>query len=120
MKLITVEDILKCHNNVCGFSHCPVIVQLDNDPPHERELSLYFFSLLEGGAKSGMYDYLVRDAAHKQELDFSRMTVVGFRPVMVKDTGFFAELGIDVSSGFIMLVKAHPIEVFEGEENDRK
>lgn len=43
MKKLTVEDFLKCHNNACGFSRCPVIVQLDNDPPHERELSLYFF-----------------------------------------------------------------------------
>ena len=41
---------------------------------------------------------------------------MGFRPVTVKDTGFFAELGVDVSSGFIMLVKAHPIEAFEEAE----
>ena len=39
---------------------------------------------------------------------------------MVKDTEFFKTLGVDVSNGFVMLVKAHPIEVFGGEENDRK
>lgn len=115
MKKLTVDDFLKCHNNACGFSRCPVIVQLDNDPPHERELSLYFFSCLEGGAKSGMYDYGNGTGAHKQDVDFNKMIVVGFRPVTVKDTGFFAELGVDVSSGFIMLVKAHPLEVFEEE-----
>ena len=115
MKKLTVKDFLECHNNACGFSRCPVIVQLDNDPPHERELSLYFFSCLEGGAKSGVYDYWVRSGDRKQDVDFSKMIVVGFRPVAVKDTGFFAELGVDVSSGFIMLVKAHPIEVFEEE-----
>ena len=120
MKLITVDDFLTWHNNACGFSRCPVIVQLDNDPPHERELSLYFFSCLEGGAKSGMYSYWVRDAARKQDLDLSKMIVVGFRPIMVKDTEFFKTLEVDVSNGFVMLVKAHPIEVFEGEENDRK
>ena len=122
MKLITVDDFLTWHNNACGFSRCPVIVQLDNDPPHERELSLYFFSCLEGGAKSGMYSYWVRDAARKQDLDLSKMIVVGFRPIMVKDTEFFKTLGVDVSNGFVMLVKAHPIEVFEEgeEENDRK
>lgn len=116
MKKLTVDDFLNCHNNACGFSRCPVIVQLDNDPPHERELSLYFFSCLEGGAKSGMYDYWIRNAGRKQDLDLNKMIVVGFRPVTVKDTGFFAELGVDVSSGFIMLVKAHPIEVFEEAE----
>ena len=116
MKMLTVDDFLKCHNNACGFSRCPVIVQLDNDPPHERELSLYFFSCLEGGAKSGMYDYWIRNAGRKQDLDLNKMIVVGFRPVTVKDTGFFAELGVDVSSGFIMLVKAHPIEAFEEAE----
>ena len=122
MKLVTVEDFLAWHNNACGFSRCPVIVQLDNDPPRERELSLYFFSCLEGGAKSGMYSYWVRDAARKQDLDLSKMIVVGFHPITVKDTGFFAELGVDTSSGFVMFVKAHPIEVFEEgeEENDRK
>ena len=122
MKLITVDDFLTWHNNACGFSRCPVIVQLDNDPPHERELSLYFFSCLEGGAKSGMYSYWVRDAARKQDLDLSKMIVVGFRPIMVKDTEFFKTLEVDASSGFVMLVKAHPIEVFEEgeEENDRK
>ena len=33
---------------------------------------------------------------------------------MVKDTEFFKTLGegVDVSNGFVMLVKAHPIEVF--------
>ena len=120
MKLITVDDFLTWHNNAGGFLSCPVIVQLDNDPPHERELSLYFFSRLEGGAKNGMYGYWVRNAARKQDLDLSKMIVVGFRPIMVKDTGFFGELGVDVSNGFVMLVKAHPIEIFEGEENDRK
>ena len=120
MKLITVDDFLTWHNNAGGFLSCPVIVQLDNDPPHERELSLYFFSCLEGGAKSGMYDYWVRNATRQQDLDLSKMIVVGFRPIMVKDTEFFKTLEVDVSSGFVMLVKAHPIEVFEGEENDRK
>ena len=119
MKLLTVEDFLECHNNACGFSRCPVVVQLDNDPPHERELSLFFFSRLKGGP-NGAYDYWVRNGDHKQDLDLSRMIVVGFRPIMVKDTGFFGELGVDVSNGFVMLVKAHPIEIFEGEENDRK
>ena len=113
MKLITVDDFLTWHNNAGGFLRCPVIVQLDNDPPHERELSLYFFSCLEGGAKNGMYGYWVRNAARKQDLDLSKMIVVGFRPITVKDTGFFAELGVDTSSGFVTLVKAHPIEVFE-------
>ena len=115
MKKLTVENFLECHNNACGFSRCPVIVQLDNDPPHERELSLYFFSHLAGRTKDGLYDYWVRDGAHKQGVDFSKIIVVGFRPITVKDTGFFAELGVDVSSGFTMLVKAHPIEVFEEE-----
>ena len=113
MKLVTVEDFLAWHNNACGFSRCPVIVQLDNDPPHERELSLYFFSCLEGGAKNGMYGY-------GNDVDFNKMIVVGFRPITVKDTGFFAELGVDTSSGFVMFVKAHPIEIFEGVNNDRK
>ena len=120
MKLITVDDFLTRHNNAGGLLSCPVIVQLDNDPPNGRELSMYFFSCLEGGAKSGMYSYWVRDAARKQDLDLSKMIVVGFHPIAVKDTGFFAELGVDTSSGFVMFVKAHPIEVFEGEENDRK
>ena len=119
MKLITVDDFLTWHNNAGGFLSCPVIVQLDNDPPHERMLSLYFFSRLEGGP-NGAYDYWVRNAARKQDLDLSKMIVVGFRPIMIKDTEFFKALGVDVSSGFVMLVKAHPIEVFEGEENDRK
>ena len=79
MKLITVDDFLTWHNNAGGFLSCPVIVQLDNDPPHERELSLYFFSCLEGGAKNGMYGYWVRNAARKQDLDLSKMIVVGFR-----------------------------------------
>ena len=43
MKLITVDDFLAWHNNAGGFLSCPVIVRLDNDPPHERMLSLYFF-----------------------------------------------------------------------------
>ena len=116
MKLITVDDFLAWHNNAGGFLSYPVIVQLDNDPSKGRELSLYFFSCLEGGAKSGMYDYWLRDGTRKHDLDLSRMIVVGFRPVTVKDTGFFAELGVDVSSGFIMLVKAHPIEAFEEAE----
>ena len=112
MKLITVDDFLAWHNNAGGFLSYPVIVQLDNDPSNGRELSLYFFSCLEGGAKSGMYNY--------QDLDLSKMIVVGFRPIMIKDTEFFKTLGVDVSNGFVMLVKAYPIEVFEGEENDRK
>lgn len=120
MKLITVDDFLTWHNNAGGFLSYPVIVQLDNDPSNGRELSLYFFSCLEGGAKSGMYNYQVRNAARKQDLDLSKMIVVGFRPIMVKDTEFFKTLGVDVSNGFVMLVKAYPIEVFEGEENDRK
>ena len=132
MKLITVDDFLAWHNNAGGFLSYPVIVQLDNDPSNGRELSLYFFSCLEGGAQSGMYNYQVRNAesgmynyqvrnaARKQDLDLSKMIVVGFRPIMVKDTEFFKTLGVDVSSGFVMLVKAYPIEVFEGEENDRK
>ena len=113
MKLITVDDFLTWHNNAGGFLRGPVIVQLDNDPPNGRELSMYFFSCLEGGTKGGMY-------AYGNDVDFNKMIVVGFRPITVKDTGFFAELGVDTSSGFAMLVKAHPIEVFEGEENDRK
>lgn len=120
MKLITVDDFLTWHNNAGGFLSCPVIVQLDNDPPKGRELSLYFFSCLEGGAKNGMYGYWVRNSTRQQDIDLSKMIVVGFRPIAVKDTGFFAELGVDVSNGFVMLLKAHPIEVFEGEENDRK
>ena len=71
MKLITVDDFLTWHNNAGGFLSCPVIVQLDNDPPNGRELSMYFFSCLEGGAKSGMYDYWVRNAARKQDLTFN-------------------------------------------------
>lgn len=115
MKKLTVEDFLECHNNVGGFSRCPVIVQLDNDPPYERMLSLYFFSRLESGP-NGVYDYWVRDGARKQDLDLSKMIVVGFRPIAIKDTGFFAELGINIGGGFVMLVKAHPIEVFEEAE----
>ena len=119
MKLITVDDFLAWHNNAGGFLSCPVIVRLDNDPPHERMLSLYFFSRLKAGP-NGAYDYWVRNGDHKQDLDLSKMIVVGFRPIMVKDTEFFKTLGVDVSNGFVMLVKAHPIEVFGGEENDRK
>lgn len=121
MKLITVDDFLTWHNNAGGFLSCPVIVQLDNEPPFERELSLFFFSRLEGGP-NGAYDYWVRNGDHKQDLDLSKMIVVGFRPIMVKDTEFFKTLEVDVSNGFVMLVKAHPIEVFEEgeEENDRK
>ena len=119
MKLVTVDDFLTWHNNAGGFSRCPVIVQLANDPPHERMLSLYFFSQLESGP-NGAYDYWVRNGDRKQDLDLSKMIVVGFHPITIKDTGFFAELGINTGSGFVMLVKAHPIEVFEGEENDRK
>lgn len=53
MKKLTVDDFLKWHNNACGFSRCPVIVQLDNDPPHERELSLYFFPAWRVAQKAG-------------------------------------------------------------------
>ena len=120
MKLITVDDFLTWHNNAGGFFSYPVIVQLDNDPPNGRELSMYFFSCLDGGAKNGMYGYWVRNAARKQDLDLSKMIVVGFRPIMVKDTEFFKTLEVDVSNGFVMLVKAHPIEIFEGVNNDRK
>lgn len=109
MKKLTVDDFLTLHNNAGGFLRCPVIVQLDNDPPHERELSMYFFSCLEGGAKGGMY-------AYGNDVDFNKMIVVGFHPITVKDAGFFAELGVNTDSGFMMLVKAHPIEVFEETE----
>ena len=83
MKLITVDDFLTWHNNAGGFLRGPVIVQLDNDPPNGRELSMYFFSCLEGGTKGGMY-------AYGNDVDFNKMIVVGFRPITVKDTGFFA------------------------------
>ncbi len=112
MKKLTVDDFLTLHNNACGFLRCPVIVQLDNDPPHERKLSLYFFSCLDGGAAKGLYGYWGRE----QDLDFNDMIVVGFHPITVKDAGFFAELGVNTDSGFMMLVKAHPIEVFEETE----
>lgn len=37
-----------------------------------------------------MYDYWVRSGSRKQDLlDSSKMIVVGFRPVTVKDTDFF-------------------------------
>lgn len=110
MKLVTVDDFLTWHNNAGGFLRYPVIVQLDNDPPHERELSLYFFSCFDGG--KGLYGYW----GSKQDLDFNKMIVVGFHPITVKDCEFFAELGVNTDSGFMMLVKAHPIEVFEETE----